>query len=113
MVFEGKEGAHVAEEDGIVVSLDIEITQDLLEEGYVREIVRNLQEMRKDAGYEVSDRISVFVGSEKMSEVVAQYSGYITKETLANELQQKGGFAPDIEREIELDEIKITLGVRR
>lgn len=47
--------------EGIVIAMDMVITEDLRLEGYARDLVRVIQDMRKEAGYEVSDRIRVNV----------------------------------------------------
>ncbi|MCH7666117.1 MAG: hypothetical protein IH936_09360 [Acidobacteria bacterium] len=63
--FEGKEGYDVASKDGVSVVLDTTITEDLKHEGYARDIVRSIQDLRKDAGYNVDDRIYIFIQAEE------------------------------------------------
>lgn len=112
--YEGKEGFDVTGEDGVVVALDTNLTPALVEEGYVREIVRHLQEMRKEAGYNVADRIYVFIHGEKpIPEIVTRFADYIERETLATEIQESGDFEWDKEREIDLEGLKVKLGVRK
>lgn len=112
--YQGKEGFDVASEGGLTVSLDTTISQELLEEGYVREIIRNIQEMRKDAGYHVADRIYVYISAPKPLEgVVTRYTDLIKRETLALEIQEGGDFEWDRETEMELDGTKVKLGLRK
>ena len=77
----GKEGKGVASGSGIVVSLDFEITEPLKIEGQARDLVRAIQDMRKDASYDVSDRIYLDIqGADK---VLQEFSDYIFTETLS------------------------------
>ena len=63
------------------------MTEDLIAEGYAREIVNRIQNMRKDSGLDVVDRIKVFVKSEsKISDYVNQFVDYIKAETLTDSL---------------------------
>ena len=57
--YQGREGVDVTSEDGILVGLDVELTPELLEEGVVNELNRKLQNMRKENGYNVTDRIKL------------------------------------------------------
>jgi len=59
----GSEGENVESSQGIVLSLDTKITEDLKEEGIMREIVRHIQDMRKEADYEISDRIFICISN--------------------------------------------------
>jgi len=67
--------------------LDIEISDDLAREGIAREVVNRLQNARKDAGLEVTDRIQItFKGSEPVTLGIQAFSQYISEEVLANQL---------------------------
>jgi isoleucyl-tRNA synthetase len=78
------EGSVVAAEGGIVVALDKALTPELIEEGLAREFVNKLQNMRKTADLEVTQRIRVqFVSDEAVSRAVAGYRDYILTETLS------------------------------
>ena len=76
---------YVSESDyGITVVLDTNLTEELLTEGFVREIISKIQTMRKEAGFEVMDKIKVtYDGSEKAEKVFAEYAEQIGQETLA------------------------------
>ena len=76
---------YVSESDyGITVVLDTNLTEELLTEGFVREIISKVQTMRKEAGFEVMDKIKVtYDGSEKAEKVFAEYAEQIGQETLA------------------------------
>lgn len=81
------EGWIVETEEGVTVGIDTELTEDLIAEGYAREFVNRVQNMRKDSGLDVIDRIRIFYQSdEKLTNYLNKFSDYITNETLADEL---------------------------
>ena len=82
------EGWVVESNEGVTVAVDSELTEELIAEGYAREIVNRIQNMRKDSGLDVVDRIKVFVKSEsKISDYVNQFVDYIKTETLTDSLE--------------------------
>jgi isoleucyl-tRNA synthetase len=91
--YEGKGGLAIASDGGYVVALDTMLTDDLREEGRAREIVRIVQDMRKQAGYAITDRIVLEIAGD----VPLPWRGYIASETLA-EYGPVG--VPDSERSI-------------
>jgi isoleucyl-tRNA synthetase len=70
---------------GMVITMDGNISDELKIEGYARDVVRQIQEARKEADYQVDDRISVSIKSENedVQKVVETFGEYITKETLS------------------------------
>jgi len=69
------------------VILDTDITPELAAEGMAREIVRRLQMMRRSAGFEIADHITVYYqGDEYIKRVMADFSDYIRQETLSEQL---------------------------
>ncbi|MET9311168.1 isoleucine--tRNA ligase [Kribbella sp. NPDC003505] len=85
-----KEGWSVVNEQGETVALDLELTPELKQAGLAREVVRTLQEARKNAGLEVSDRITVWVTSTdaELSDALGKHAEEIAREVLAVELNQ-------------------------
>jgi isoleucyl-tRNA synthetase len=82
------EGWLVESEEGVTVAIDTELDENLIAEGYAREFVNRVQNMRKDAGFDVVDRIKIFVeGNEKLIEYVNKFSDYIANEILADKIQ--------------------------
>lgn len=112
--YEGKEGFDVASEDGVVVALDTEITEDLKREGHARDLVRSIQDMRKEAEFEVSDRILIGVeASGEVGKAVEQFTDYISGETLANKLASEvKGSDWDLEKEVEVDGEKVKIAIK-
>lgn len=112
--YESKPGFDVVSENGMVLTLDTEISQDLKREGLARELIRSIQDLRKEATYEVSDHILLYVKSEgEMEEAVTQFADTIKQETLSDELQQSGELEWDIEKKLELDGHPVTLALKR
>ena len=80
----GKEGFAFAGEGEIGVVLDTHITQELKEEGYVREVLSKVQNMRKDKGFEVLDKITLYVsGNDMLENVIKENAELIMHDTLA------------------------------
>ena len=87
ITMQGKDGFAFSGEGEIGVVLDTTITDELKEEGYVREILSKVQNMRKDSGFEVLDRINLYVaGNEMLEGVIKKFAGQIQKDTLANNI---------------------------
>lgn len=81
------EGWLVANADGVTVALDVTITQHLKNEGIARELVNRIQNLRKDSGFEVTDRIYVQIEKHTaLEEAIASNIEYIKRETLTDEL---------------------------
>ncbi|MFG4004363.1 isoleucine--tRNA ligase [Flavobacterium aquidurense] len=99
------EGWLVANSNGITVALDITISEELKNEGIARELVNRIQNIRKDSGFEVTDKIKVqIVRSGILEEAILKNEDYIKSETLTDELV----FVAALENgtEIEFDDIK-------
>jgi isoleucyl-tRNA synthetase len=87
VTMQGLEGFAFAGEGQVGVVLDTHITEELREEGYLREILSKVQNMRKDSGFEVADKINLYVsGNEMLEKVIEKFEDTIKKETLAVEL---------------------------
>jgi isoleucyl-tRNA synthetase len=85
-----EEQGYVVESDaGYSVIVNPEISPELLKEGLAREIVHRLQNMRKEAGFEIADHIiSYYEGGEYVEQVMKDYEDYIKHETLSDEIRQ-------------------------
>ena len=99
------EGWLVANSNGITVALDITISSELKEEGIARELVNRIQNIRKDSGFEVTDKIKVLLQkNEVLKKAVLANEDYIKSETLTETLLFEENVKDGIE--IEFDEIK-------
>src|SRR5690554_3855889 len=104
------EGWLVANANGITVALDVTITPDLKNEGIARELVNRIQNLRKDSGFEVTDKIKVTLQNNEILETaVTQYMQYIKEETLTEVMQ----FQPNLQdgTEIAFDEIETLISI--
>ena len=82
-----KEGYVAQENNGITVILDTTLTEELIKEGYVRELVSKIQQMRKDSGFDVVDHIKVSIEcDDELSATVREYEKEIKEDVLANEI---------------------------
>ncbi len=112
--FKGKEGYDVASMDGVSVVLDTTVSGELQKEGHARDIVRQIQDLRKEAGYNVDDRIYIFVeGEGDLKLAVKDFADYIKRETLAIELQDAGDFEWDKEKVVNLAGGTVKIAVRK
>jgi len=106
------EGWLVANANGVTVALDVTITPALRNEGVARELVNRIQNLRKDSGFEVTDRIEVSIQeNERLQEALTQNLQYIKEETLTEVLQ----FQPQIEQgtEIAFDDIETRISIKK
>ena len=87
ITMQGKEGFAFAGEGEIGVVLDTNITDELREEGYVREVLSKVQNMRKDSGFEVLDHINLYVsGNEKLESVIKKFEESLKRDTLTENI---------------------------
>ena len=93
---QGAEGWAVTRESGVTVALDTTITPELRSKGLAREVINRIQNLRKQANFEVTDRISVAWAAEgELADAILAHQDWIAAETLASTL--KAGNAPDAE----------------
>jgi len=112
--YKGKDGFDVESEDGVVVILDTNVSKGLVHEGYAREVVRFVQEMRKEAGYNVSDRIYLLVRAEgEVEKAITGFADYIERETLSVELSQAGELEYDIAKGVEVEGQPVKIELRK
>ena len=91
VTMQGLEGYAFAGEGSVGVVLDTTITEELREEGHIREIISKVQNMRKESGFEVSDKIKLYVSNNDMLlAIINKFSDTIKKETLTVEIIPNG-----------------------
>jgi isoleucyl-tRNA synthetase len=111
----GREGYAVVEEKGIVVAVDVTLTPELAREGLARDLVRRVQALRKEAGFQIDDRIVTYCDAdEELSAIVEEWGDYIQAETLSQELVS-GPMPATVDQQVslKLGGHPLTLGVRR
>lgn len=94
---------------GMVIAVDSEITDELYAEGLARDIIRQIQDMRKEAGYEVMDKIQLSITEN--AEKIENFITMIETETLSN--YQKNLSNPDISKEMEIDGKNIIITLKK
>jgi isoleucyl-tRNA synthetase len=94
-------------------AIDLEISEALKKEGMVRELIRHIQNARKDAGLNIDDRISLIVSTEnnEMKSAIDSYETMIKDETLASEILDNGN--REYSTEIKIDELRITISLQK
>lgn len=102
------EGWLVASHGALTVALDITLNQDLVNEGIARELVNRIQNLRKDSGLEVTDKILLYIGaSETLNTAVEAYREYLMQETLCEKLELVDHLEKGIE--VSFDDIQTQL----
>lgn len=96
---------------GLVIAMDTNITDELKNEWFARDIVRFIQEARKEADYNVDNRISISIVWEWVQNILSQYWSYIESETLSKISEDIS--TADLTKEIEIENFKFTLKLKR
>lgn len=98
--------------NGMTVVLDTNLTPELVEEGFVREIISKIQNMRKDAGFEVMDHINVYEsGNDVIGDILQRNADFIKKEVLAESVDTTA--VKGIVKEWSINGEKCSIGVER
>jgi isoleucyl-tRNA synthetase len=98
---------------GNLVILETAVDETLAREGRARELVHHIQQMRKDAGFEVSDRIVVYLdGDPGLEPLLAAHRDYLLSETLGTEIRPGAARQPGV-REVHLDGLRVQVAVTR
>jgi isoleucyl-tRNA synthetase len=101
----------VAVEGGITVALDINLSEELKQEGIARDFVNRIQNLRKESGFEVTDKIEILLenNNEEVSKAVNNFKTYISAEVQALKLEIIEAVSDAVE--VEMDEIKLKLKI--
>ena len=100
----------VSNEGNLTVALEVELTDELRREGMARELINRIQNLRKDAGLEITDRISVVVEpNEETDAAIASFNDYICAQVLADEIK----IAPNDGAEVEFDEFNLNIQITK
>ena len=106
------EGFETVSDSGVTVVLDTKLSAELIEEGFIRELISKIQTMRKEAGFEVMDRITVYAkGNDKIAELFGRNAEEIKSEVLADDIVT--GSTEGYTREWNINGEKVELGVLR
>lgn len=98
--------------DANTIELTLEISKELRIEGYAREIVRNIQSLRKDSGYNIEDRINVYFQSESTELIEAIKMSIVSHEVLANSISESASDMENV-KEYAIEGMKISIGIAK
>lgn len=114
LISEEAEPGYVTNTNGnVTVVLDTNLTPELIEEGFVRELISKIQTMRKEAGFEVMDRISIgYSGNEKIKDIFERNKEEISHEVLADSIEE-GVLSEGHEKEWNINGEKVSLSVKK
>jgi isoleucyl-tRNA synthetase len=105
-------GWQVTNDGRLTVALDITVTDELRYEGIAREFVNRIQNIRKENGYEVTDKITVQIEDhEFVREAVKRHASYISSQTLANEVTLSGKLSGFSIREIDIEDVIVRISI--
>ncbi|MGN0249672.1 MAG: isoleucine--tRNA ligase [Lachnospiraceae bacterium] len=109
---EKKDGFVTEADNYVTVVLDTNLTEELIEEGFVLEVISKIQTMRKDSNFEVMDHIKIAVtGNEKLGKIVMDNKDAIATKVLADEITTEGAFA--ISKEWTVNGEKVTISLEK
>ena len=96
----------VSNEGALTVALEVELTDALRNEGMARELINRIQNMRKDSGFEITDRIDVVIAPQtEVQNALNEFADYVKTQVLANSIT----IAPNDGPEVDFDEFKINI----
>jgi isoleucyl-tRNA synthetase len=109
-----KPGFTATEDRGVTVVLDTNLTDDLVQEGYAREVISKLQTMRKEAGFAVTDRIqAAYTGDDELAAALEAWKDMICRAPLATALERKEPEEGMARKEWDINGKKAVLGIRK
>jgi isoleucyl-tRNA synthetase len=107
-----KEGFVSDRSENTVVVLNTQLTRELIDEGYLRELLSKIQTMRKEADFEITDNINVYyVGNDTIQSIFNRFNAFIKKEVLAKEIIE--GQTDGYVKQWDINGIDVVLGVKR
>ena len=100
----------VANEGNLTVALEVELTEELKNEGMARELINRIQNIRKESGFEITDRISVVLApNAEVEKAVSSFADYIKTQVLADDITLQ----PNDGQEVEFDDFKLNITVTK
>ena len=105
-------GWQVANDGKLTVALDVTVTDELRYEGIAREFVNRIQNIRKESGFDVTDKITVLIEDHALiHEAIKRHAGYIGSQTLATRVDVVDRFTDGNVREVEIDDVTVRISV--
>jgi isoleucyl-tRNA synthetase len=107
-------GWQVANEGRLTVALDVTVTDELRCEGIAREFVNRIQNIRKESGFDVTDKITVLIGDHDIiREAVKRHSAYIASQTLATSVSVTGSVTGFAVREVDIEDVMVKISITK
>lgn len=104
----------VANEGALTVALDVTVSDELKHEGIAREFVNRIQNLRKESGFEVTDKISVWIENlEQIEEAVRKHSDYIASQTLADHIELRAFDETKEVNWVDIDDLAVRIKISR
>ena len=116
IISEDMPGWNVASEGRVTVALDITVTDELKKEGNARELVKRIQNYRKTAGFEITDRITIAIESNtEINEAVAEFGDYIKSQVLATQIEivEAGSIGEGVELDMDNYKLKAKIALSK
>ena len=111
---ESRGGLAVASEKGVTVAIDTNLSDELVQEGYARDLVRFLNNLRKESGFDISDRIEVVYEAEGVAaDTLRNFANYIRQETLAVSLVNDGTNGASLRETTRLGDNEVAIAIRK
>ena len=108
------EGWVVESTEGITVAIDSELSDELIAEGLAREFVNRIQNIRKDSGFEVTDRINIkFTGNTELINAINMFNEYVSNETLADEINNVENLNGATKTDLQINNINCSISVEK
>ena len=102
----------VANEGNLTVALDITVTEELRREGIARELVNRIQNIRKISGFDITDKIDVYIAScDETDKAVEEYRDYMARQVLANTFEISENPIGENVHELDFDTFKVTIKI--
>jgi len=100
----------VANEGALTVALEVELTDELRQEGMARELINRIQNLRKDSGLEITDRINICIAPhEEVAKAVDTFADYIKTQVLADDIKM----ASNDGQEVDFDDFKLNIKITK
>ena len=104
----------VSNEGNLTIALDISVTGELRKEGMARELVNRIQNLRKNAGFEITDRIRIQITvANEMDDVIRDFGDYIRKQTLAEQIESVGADTSHQWEELDFDDFTLSVSISK
>ena len=109
-----KEGYITAIDGQATVVMDVSLDKELIEEGYIREIISKIQTMRKENEFDVMDKINVYIyGNEKIEDIVLHHKALLLKDIMAKDVMISTCSNNALSKEWDINDEKVKIGIEK